>query len=170
MIISAYWSLTTLSTVGFGDLYPATPFERLTGTIVIFCGYITFSLVNGTLLGTIEEVEKVFQDFGEHNNLERFFEALTYFNNDVPFDVDVRNKFFDFFEHKWKNDHQQFLQTEQDRLVLAQVPLEQQIRLYTEFIHRDFLINFRRLFRFRRNTSVMAENDAAYVSSKKKKA
>lgn len=106
ILISGYWSVTTLSTVGFGDYYPATPFERLVGTIVIFGGYLVFSVVNGTLLNTIEEVSAVFEEFGDHSQLERFFDTLRYFNNDVPFDRDLRNKFSDFFERKWKTDVQ----------------------------------------------------------------
>ena len=66
IVISGYWSVTTLSTVGFGDFYPATPFERLVGTVIIFGGYLVFSMVNGTLLDTIDKVSIVFEDFGDH--------------------------------------------------------------------------------------------------------
>lgn len=37
------------------------------------------------------------------------------------------------------------------------MPIKQRIQLYTQFIHRDFLINFRRLFRFRKTTFMMTE-------------
>ena len=69
-----------MSTVGFGDFYPNTDYERLTSIIVIFGGYVCFSFVNSTLLDTIATFENIFKDFGEYEKLEKFFEALAHFN------------------------------------------------------------------------------------------
>ena len=84
--ISGYWALTTLSTVGFGDFYPDTTYERLTSIVVIFGGYICFSFVNGTLLNAIAEVQEIFEEYGDHETLERFNKVLIKFNNDIPLD------------------------------------------------------------------------------------
>lgn len=46
IFVSSYFSLTTLSTVGFGDLYPQTDFERITGSFIILGGLLCFSYVN----------------------------------------------------------------------------------------------------------------------------
>lgn len=86
--ISAYWSLTTLSTVGFGDLHPKNTYERATSIIVIFGGYIVFSFVNGTLLEAISDVEALFEEYGDSENLEKFMNLLVKFNNDMPLDAE----------------------------------------------------------------------------------
>ena len=46
LIIKAmYFALTSLSTVGFGDYYPITDFERLLTSFVLLIGVMLFSYV-----------------------------------------------------------------------------------------------------------------------------
>lgn len=46
LIIKAmYFALTSLSTVGFGDFYPITDFERLLTSFVLLIGIMLFSYV-----------------------------------------------------------------------------------------------------------------------------
>lgn len=42
-LTAMYFSFTTLSTVGFGDLYPVSDIERLSGAFVLLFGVATFS-------------------------------------------------------------------------------------------------------------------------------
>lgn len=46
-ILLTYYSVTTLTTVGFGDYHPVSSFERVCASLMLFCGYITFSLMTG---------------------------------------------------------------------------------------------------------------------------
>jgi hypothetical protein len=41
--------LTTLTTVGFGDYYPVTNQDRIFASILMFCGVIAFSFMQGNL-------------------------------------------------------------------------------------------------------------------------
>ena len=68
--MAGYWALTTLSTVGFGDFVPTTNFERLTGVISIFCAYVTFSYINGSLLAALEDLSVVTSDYDDSDRLE----------------------------------------------------------------------------------------------------
>lgn len=45
-------------------------------------------------------------------------------------------------------DRQNFLETEADRLMLMQLPPIIQTEVYTDFLFKDFLWKFRRIFRF----------------------
>lgn len=46
LIIKAmYFALTSLSTVGFGDYYPITDFERMLTSFVLLIGVMVFSYV-----------------------------------------------------------------------------------------------------------------------------
>jgi len=45
-----YFGLTTFATIGFGDYYPVSDFERILGIFLLFCGYMVFSLLMGTFI------------------------------------------------------------------------------------------------------------------------
>ena len=105
-LISSYFSLTTLSTVGFGDLYPRTDYERLTGLIILFGGNICFAVVNGSLLDTVEVFTSLNKDFDESEELDKFLASLRYFNDDIPLNPTFEKTIHDFFEMKWMTDKQ----------------------------------------------------------------
>jgi len=50
VIASTYFSFTSLSTVGFGDLYPMNSYERALTAIVLLFGVAVFSIVMGNFI------------------------------------------------------------------------------------------------------------------------
>ncbi|TKB51446.1 ion transporter [Ferrimonas sediminicola] len=59
-----WWSLVTISTVGYGDYYPVTTEGRIIGAMVIICGVSFFGIVAGYLASIFvspEEQEKLDQ-------------------------------------------------------------------------------------------------------------
>lgn len=58
IIITCYFTLTTLSTVGYGDFYPVSIGEKIVGSIIQIIGVTFFSLLMGNFV-------KVIQDFGD---------------------------------------------------------------------------------------------------------
>lgn len=60
---SMWWGMMTITTIGYGDMYPMTEWGRVLGAIVGFCGICIFALPVGILgAGFIEEVERKHQD------------------------------------------------------------------------------------------------------------
>lgn len=56
---SLWWSVITLTTVGYGDVYPITPLGKILGTIVAFVGIAMFALPSGIIAsGFVEEMRK----------------------------------------------------------------------------------------------------------------
>lgn len=56
---SMWWGMMTITTIGYGDMYPLTTLGRILGAIVGFCGICIFALPVGILgAGFVEEVEK----------------------------------------------------------------------------------------------------------------
>lgn len=45
--ISIYWAIVTLTTVGYGDLSPQTPFGKMLAAIVMFAGYGIIAVPTG---------------------------------------------------------------------------------------------------------------------------
>ena len=58
IITSLYFALTTLSTVGYGDLFPVSQIERVFAVIVMLLGVAFFSFIMGNIM-TIVEDQKV---------------------------------------------------------------------------------------------------------------
>ena len=71
-ILLTYYSVTTLTTVGFGDYYPVSTFERFCASFLMFCGYITFSIMQGQLFDMIEKINTVNEEFNDDDNLYLF--------------------------------------------------------------------------------------------------
>ena len=47
LIVSLYFALTMLSTVGYGDMFPLSNLERVIGVLCMMVGVAVFSLVMG---------------------------------------------------------------------------------------------------------------------------
>ena len=52
-VISCYFILTTLSTVGYGDYSPVSIVEKIIGSVIMFCGVIYFSLLMGKFIDIV---------------------------------------------------------------------------------------------------------------------
>jgi len=54
-----WWSIVTLTTVGYGDIYPITPLGKVLGAIMALLGIGMFALPAGILAsGFLEEIQK----------------------------------------------------------------------------------------------------------------
>lgn len=67
--------------------------------------------------------------------------------------------------HNWENDKNNFQKSKTDLMLLAQLPDSCKIALYTDFIFKDFLWKFRRIFRFKNDPS----DQVAFVKQSKRK-
>jgi hypothetical protein len=56
-IISCYFALTTLSTVGYGDFYPQSNVERIIAVFVMLCGVAFFSYILGNFIDIIQNYD-----------------------------------------------------------------------------------------------------------------
>lgn len=56
-ITSMYFTITTITTVGFGDISPKTPVEEIFGVCIMCLGVVGFSYATGalsSLMGTLD--------------------------------------------------------------------------------------------------------------------
>ena len=61
-----WWSVVTIATVGYGDLYPVTVQGRLLGTLVILSGVILFTVFTGFLAKKFFSTREMDEDqFGQ---------------------------------------------------------------------------------------------------------
>lgn len=48
-LLSLYWTITTITTVGYGDISGTTEIERIYCIVIMLIGVISFSFINGAL-------------------------------------------------------------------------------------------------------------------------
>ena len=56
LFLIRWWGTATLTTVGYGDIYPITPFGKMLGGVVAFCGVLLFGLPAGIISAGFAEV------------------------------------------------------------------------------------------------------------------
>ncbi|CAN0059222.1 unnamed protein product, partial [Phaeothamnion confervicola] len=57
-VTSFYWAVTTLSTVGYGDIYGSTVFERAFCIVVMLCGATLYALCIGSVSHIVASVTR----------------------------------------------------------------------------------------------------------------
>ena len=58
LIVSCYFALTTLSTVGYGDYYPVSNLERIFAVLIMLCGVAFFSYIMGNFIEIITNYDE----------------------------------------------------------------------------------------------------------------
>jgi hypothetical protein len=75
-----YYALVTLSTCGYGDIYPINNFEKVLGIIVILVGQTYFAFIQNSLIAILEKFDKSLENetsFELHN----WMDLLSRFND-----------------------------------------------------------------------------------------
>jgi hypothetical protein len=75
-----YFSFTSLSTVGFGDICPISDLERILGAIILLFGVSVFSLIMNNFIEILDRFNNLNSDLGDGDNLTKFFSLLQRFN------------------------------------------------------------------------------------------
>ena len=100
-MVILYFSFTTLSTTGFGDLRPISDYERLIGAFMMLFGVATFSHVLAQYIEILEKFKKIDADIGDADKLSTFFEALKYFNKGKYIKQSMKEEIEEYFTQRW---------------------------------------------------------------------
>ena len=71
-----------------------------------------------------------------------------------PLKLSSQQQIRDFINLRNNFDKLSFLKTESDKILMQKLPSNIQTKIYTDFLFKDFLWQFRRLFRFTSNDSL----------------
>ena len=101
MILLMYFASTSLSTVGFGDFHPISSPERLFAVAVLLFGVMIFSYIMGEFIEILDNYKNLEADLDEGDELQRFFGLMTYLNEGVPINIELKNNIEAYFDYKW---------------------------------------------------------------------
>ena len=86
----SYFAFTSLSTVGFGDFYPVSDFERMVWAFVMLFGVAIFSYIMGIFITLFELALSYDEDLDDGDNLLKFFGTLQRFNYGEAINYDLK--------------------------------------------------------------------------------
>lgn len=86
-----YFAFTTLSTIGFGDYYPETNFERLICVAIMLIGVLTFSYIMSIFIEIINIFLELDKEYEESEQLFTFFSVFRFFNNGKKLQPELQN-------------------------------------------------------------------------------
>lgn len=92
---AAYWILTTMSTVGFGDILPYNTGERVFCCLVIVTGTFVWAYIVGSFSSTLQNMDR---DKNKYDEEMRSIKAMMRFH-EVP--MELAERMDAFFEYKF---------------------------------------------------------------------
>jgi len=114
-IAALYWSLTTMTSIGYGDVAPKTPSERIFGIFGMICGAVLFGHFMGNVLAVVADMSPAENEF--HLKMD----MLNVYMKEQNLNTELRRQIEEFYhiEHKLNNhqvDEAEMLKELPDRL------------------------------------------------------
>jgi len=101
LIVSCYYALTTLSTVGYGDFYPVNTRERVVAIIIMLGGVAFFSYFMGHFIEIISNYQKNMGVVDRSSDLHNWLILLTRFTNNQPLPKSLTAQIESNFSYYW---------------------------------------------------------------------
>lgn len=143
LIISCYFALTTLTTVGYGDLTPQNNSERIFAIFIMLLGVAMFSYVMGSFTDLISSYDKKIGISDKGSDLQNWLSLLNNFSKNKPFNSDLINRIDKHFAYFWKNDRNASIS--KDDPYLTSLPKRLRLKVM-EFLWGDVFDKFSNFF------------------------
>lgn len=96
--------MTTLSTVGYGDMEPVNNFEKIVGILIMILGIAFFSYIMGSFNDVLIQYDKAMGVQNKGSDLQVWMTSLSKFTSNQPLPKDLAKKIDLHFKYYWKND------------------------------------------------------------------
>ena len=147
LMLSCYYVLTGLTTVGYGDYNATNEYEKIFGITVMFLGVAIFSYVMSEFSDQINIYNKTFGDRDQGSDLHNHISLLNEFCPNQPFDKDLISKIDKHFKFFWKNNR--MFSIDKDDKYLSNLPKDLKISL-VEYFWYDIFTKYNSLLLFRK--------------------
>lgn len=130
LVLCCYFALTTLSTVGYGDLTPKSNIERIFGIIIMILGIALFSYIMGNFNDVLTNYDKQMGIVDKSADLQVWITSLTKFTNNQALPRELVQKIDEHFKFVWKNDRLSSLTPDDQYLKQMPKPLKHRLIKY----------------------------------------
>lgn len=114
-----YFTFTSLSTVGFGDLHPRNDPERLMCAFILITGVAMFSYILSIFIQILAEFSLLLEELDDSDNLVKFLKIIQRFNGGRPLEADLNERICEYFEFRWRFDRNQAIDEEDEIAILT---------------------------------------------------
>lgn len=147
MIIYIYFSFTTLSTIGYGDFHPVSKIERFVASFILLIGVALFSFIMGNFIEILLNYKTITAENNESEDLTKWLNVLAKFSKTGRLNKDLIKRLENYFEYYWERDRNFATKKDEDLRFMSELPKAIRRKIYTEFLFKDFLYNFKAYFR-----------------------
>lgn len=147
LIQSAYFSLTTLSTIGYGDQYPIKDLEVGISTFIILAGAAFFAYIMGSFMEIIANYQRKMGRVDRMTPLRNWMTLMMKFTGEKPLSKTLNKQIELHFNYYWQNDRLQSIYQHYDRL--TDLPESIRRKLLTTYIFDDVFHKFMHFFHTR---------------------
>ena len=151
LMLSCYYVLTGLTTVGYGDYNATNEYEKIFGITVMFLGVAIFSYVMSEFSDQINIYNQTFGDRDQGSDLENHINSLKYFCPNQPFNRDLIENIDKHFKFFWKNNR--MFSIDKNDKYLSNLPKDLKISL-VEYFWYDIFTKFNNFFLYRKYKNV----------------
>ena len=151
LVLSCYYVLTGLTTVGYGDYNAQNQNEKIFGITVMFLGVTIFSYVMSEFSDQINIYNKTFGERDQDSALNNYINSLKQLNPKQPFDKNLISNIQKHFKFFWKNNR--MLSINRDDKYLSSLPKDLKISL-VEYFFYDIFAKFNNFLLYRKYKNI----------------
>ena len=133
LVIVWYYSLTTLSTIGYGDFSPVSTTEKLIVAIILMFAVAIFSIIMGNFLEILMARNNL-ESSGNHKDLSKWIALLTKFNDQKPLSRELIVKIEDFFDFYWDKNPLMASKADEDLRFITELPESTKQAIYIDYL------------------------------------
>ena len=146
LLICCYFTLTTLTTVGFGDYVAQNSYEEVFGIVIMLLGVAVFSYVMSSFTDQISIYNETFGSLDKGSLLQNWLHLLNQYSRNKPFKIKLVKDIDTHFRFFWKNDR--INGVDKNNLFLTQLPKNIKLKLI-DFFWLDLYTKFSPFFLYK---------------------
>ncbi|KAI9338588.1 cyclic nucleotide-binding-like protein [Zopfochytrium polystomum] len=97
-IQSLYWTVTTMTTTGYGDVVPHNDAERAFGLFAMICGTLFHGYVSGTIASSLSNMDS------RRVAYQQKMDAIRQYMTDRDMDIEMQERVLDYYDYMWERN------------------------------------------------------------------
>ncbi|KAJ3166551.1 hypothetical protein HK101_011925 [Irineochytrium annulatum] len=97
-VVSVYWTVTTMTTTGYGDITPQNDGERVFALISMTTGVFFYAYVSGTIASALSNMDSRRVSYSQK------MDAVKQYMSDRDMDSDMQERVLDYYDYMWERN------------------------------------------------------------------
>lgn len=145
LVVSLYFALTMLSTVGYGDMFPLSNVERIVGVLCMMVGVAVFSLVMGQFTQIHDEFQVQMADPDNYEFLQTWLLLSQRFRNRLPLPTSLYDSIDSDYCFYLQYDRNKYFNDPANTEVVN-IPEQIKETIQVDYLFSDIITKFARFF------------------------